>query len=114
MEVVMPSADELWARVQAAEKEAQAALDRYEAFGVLDPSSEGSPEYEEAHAACRAAWVHAEGARHDLDGFLNPGRYAESGYRSEGLDGFRSRSEPDAKIYPGLCSEADFEAEASI
>jgi hypothetical protein len=110
----MQSAEELWARVQAAEKEAQAALDRYEAFGVLDPSSEWSPEYEEAHAACHAAWVHAEMARHDLDSFLNPKRYAKRGYRAEALDGFRSRSEPDPKIHQGLRSEAEFEAEAGI
>lgn len=79
---------ELWDAVQAAEKTAQAALDKYEAFGVLDPSS-GSAEYEEAHAAYHAAWVAAEGARHELDAFLNPERYAESGYRAEALDGFR-------------------------
>jgi hypothetical protein len=33
----------LWARVRAAEIEAQAALDECEAWGVRDPSSEGSP-----------------------------------------------------------------------
>lgn len=114
----MPTADQLWARVQAAEKQAQAALDQHEAFGVLDPSSERSPQYEEAHAAYHAAWVVAEGARHDLDAFLNPERYAESGYRAEALDGFRSRSEPDAKIHdaeaaPGE-AEPETEAEAAI
>ena len=96
----MPTADELWARVQAAEKEERAALDTYQAFGVLDPSSEWSPEYEEADRASRAAWVHAEEARHDLDAFLNPERYAEKGYEAEALDTFRARpqAEPAADI----------------
>lgn len=70
----MPTAGELWARVQAAENEEEAAHEKYEAFGVLDPSSEGSLEYEEADLASRAAWLRAEVARHDLDAFLNPER----------------------------------------
>ena len=96
----MPTADELWARVQAAESEEQAALDKYKAFGVLDPSSQWSPEYEEADRASRTAWVHAEEARHDLDAFLNPERYAEKGYEAEALDKFRARPEagPAAEI----------------
>lgn len=110
----MPSAHELWARVQEAENKAQAALDKYEAFGVLDPSSEWSPEYEQAHADYQAAWVEAEGARHDLDAFLNPRRYAKRGYRAEALDGFRARSEPDAKLHPDRNPEAESEAEAGI
>lgn len=114
MEIGMPSADELWARVQAAENKGQAALDKYEAFGVSDPSSEGSAEYEQAHAAYHTAWVEAEGARHDLDAFLNPRRYAQIGYRAEALDPFRHQPEPGAKIHPDLHAEADFEAEADI
>jgi hypothetical protein len=39
------TAGELWTRVLAAEKEAQAEWEKYEAFGVFDPSSEGSLEY---------------------------------------------------------------------
>ncbi len=105
----MPTTDELWARVQAAEKEAQAALDKYEAFGVLDPSSEWSPEYEEAHRASHDAWVHAERARHDLDAFLNPERYAEKGYEAEALDKFRAQpeAEPAAEIDLDLEPELD-------
>jgi hypothetical protein len=91
----MPTAGELWARVQAAEKEAQAAQDKYEAFGVLDPSSEGSPEYEQAYRDVGRAWVNAEAARHELDAFLNPERYAEKGYRAEALDKLRTQAEAE-------------------
>jgi hypothetical protein len=98
----MPTADELWDRVQAAEKQAQAALDKYEAFGVLDPSSEWSPEYDEARRDAGRAWVDAEAARHELDAFLNPERYAEKGYEAEALDEFRARAEagpePEASL----------------
>jgi hypothetical protein len=91
----MPTADELWARVQAAEKAHQAALDGYGSFGVLDPSAEGSPEYEQAYNTASEAWIDAEAARHDLDAFLNPKRYARKGYRAEALDDFRARAEVD-------------------
>ena len=91
----MPTAGELWARVQAAEKEEQAALDEYEAFGVLDPSSEWSPEFAQADRNARRAWVHAEMARHELDAFLNPERYAEKGYRAEALDKLRAQAEAE-------------------
>jgi hypothetical protein len=96
------TAGELWARVQAAEKEEQAARERYEAFGVLDPTSEGSLEYEEADDASRAAWVRAEEARHDLDAFLNPKRYARKGYRAEALDEFRAQPETELEMEAGL------------
>lgn len=89
---LLATADELWARVRAAEKDAQAALDQYEAFGVLDPTSEGSAEYEEAHRSAGRAWVRAEQARHELDAFLNPARYAKKGYRAEALQKFRVRA----------------------
>jgi hypothetical protein len=91
----MATADELWGRVQAAEVEQQAALDRYEAFGVLDPSSEWSEEYEAAQCDAGRAWVRAEEARHELDAFVNPKRYAKKGYRAEALDGFRRQAEAD-------------------
>ena len=91
----MPTADELWGRVRAAEKAHQAARDRYESFGVLDPSSEGSPEYEQAYRSASETWIDAEAARHDLDAFLNPDRYAGKGYRAEALDEFRARGEVD-------------------
>lgn len=93
----MPTADELWGRVQAAEKEEEAARERYETFGVLDPSSEGSPEYEEAERDSGRAWVRAEEARHDLDAFLNPERYAEKGYEGEALDELRAQAAAWAK-----------------
>jgi len=86
-------ADQLWARVQAAEKDAQAAHDHYEAFGVLDPTTEGSEEYEQARRSADRAWVCAEQARHELDAFLHPARYAKKGYRAEALDKFRLRVE---------------------
>ena len=94
----MPTADELWARVQAAEKtEARTALQRQE---IGDPAPDWSPEYEAADQAARTAWLGAEGARHDLDAFLNPERYAEKGYAPEALDGFRAQAgieaEPEA------------------
>jgi hypothetical protein len=92
-EAARPTAAELWGRVQSAEKAARAALDEYEGFGVLDPTSEGSPEYEEAHRAVGWAWVRAEEARHELDAFLNPKRYAKKGYRAEALDEFRAQAE---------------------
>jgi hypothetical protein len=79
----VPTADELRARVRAAEQEAQAAQDRYEAFDVRDPSADSTPEYEEAHLQARQTWVKAEMARHDLDAFLNPKRYAKRGYQGE-------------------------------
>ena len=91
----MATADELWRRVRAAEAEEQAALDRYEAFGVLDPSSEWSEEYEAAKRDAGSAWVRVEQARHELDAFLNPKRYARRGYRAEALDRFR-QAEADA------------------
>ena len=79
----VPTADELRARVRAAEQEEQAAKQRCEAFGVLDPTSQGSVEYEEARDDAGRAWVKAEMARHELDAFLNPERYAERGYQGE-------------------------------
>jgi hypothetical protein len=91
----MPTSGELWARVQSAEKEHRAALARYEAFGVLDPSSEWSPEYAQAERNAGLAWVHAEQARHQLDAFLHPERYARQGYRAEALDQFRAQAEAD-------------------
>lgn len=98
----LPAAGELWARVQAAEKEERAADERYEAFGVFDPSSEWSPEYEEADLASHAAWVRAEEARHELDAFLNPKRYARKGYRAEALDEFRAVAEAELELEAGL------------
>ena len=53
----MPTSGELWARVQSAEEEHQAALAHYEAFGILDPSSEWAPEYAEAEHSVGLAWV---------------------------------------------------------
>jgi hypothetical protein len=88
----MPTADELRAEVQAAEKEHQAATGELGAFGVLDPSSEWTPEYGDAYDAEGAAWVKAEGARHELDAFLHPQRYAEKGYEAEGP----GQAEPEA------------------
>jgi hypothetical protein len=107
----MSTADELWARVQLAEKDAQAALDQYEAFGVVDPSSEGSQEYEEAYRDAGRAWVRAEEARHELDAFLNPARYAEKGYEAEALDEFRIRAEshqPEPELQAGPEPELPF------
>lgn len=98
-----PTAGELWTRVQAAEKQAQAALDEYEAFGVLDPSAEWSPEYEEARENAGRAWVNAEMARHEVDAFLNPKRYAKKGYRAEALDKLRAQAEAE----PSKAPEAD-------
>jgi hypothetical protein len=94
-EIVMATTDELWRRVQAAEAEEQAARDRYEAFGVLDPSSEWSEEYEAAQCDAGQAWARAEEARHELDAFVNPKRYARKGYRAEALDRFRRQAEAD-------------------
>ena len=93
----MPTADELRAEVQAAEKEHQAAIDELDAFGVLGPSSERAPEYGDAYDAEGAAWVKAEGARRELDAFLNPARYAEKGYQAEALDGFRAQAGAEAE-----------------
>ena len=96
-----PTAGELWARVQAAEKEEEAARERYEAFEVLDPSSEWCPpEYEQADLDYRRAWVRAEEARHGLDAFLNPKRYAEKGYRAEALDKLRAQAEAEPPKAP--------------
>lgn len=92
----MPTADELGDRVQAAEtaeQEARAALDEYERFGNLDLSSEEYRAYEEVRRAASRAWIRAEEARHTLDAFLNPKRYARKGYRDEALDKFRARAE---------------------
>jgi hypothetical protein len=93
----MPTAGELWAEVQAAEKEHQAVIDELDAFGVLDPSSEWTPEYGDAYDAEHAAWVKAEGARHELDAFPNPRRYAGKGYQAEALDQFRAQAATEAE-----------------
>lgn len=81
----------LWDRVQSAEREHRAAVARCEAFGVLDPSA-GSPEYDEAYLSVGRAWVDAEAARHELDAFLHPRRYARKGHRDEALGEFRARA----------------------
>jgi hypothetical protein len=94
-EAASPTSGELWARVQAAEKEYEAAVARCEAFGVLDPSMESSPEYEEAYRSVSRAWVNADVARHELDAFFHPKRYAKKGYRDEALGEFRARAEAD-------------------
>jgi hypothetical protein len=88
-------ANEHWNRVVAAEAEERAASAAVEAFGVTDPSSQWTPEYNAAQSAASAAWVRAEGARHELDAFLNPERYATEGYRAEALDGFRGAADAD-------------------
>jgi hypothetical protein len=99
----MTTAGELWARVQAAEETERAARARLREFGSFHPDS-WSPEAEAAHDAEQTAWVDAEGARHDLDAFLNPQRYAEKGYEAEALDGFRGQAaaeaEPEAQALP--------------
>lgn len=77
--------DDYWDRLQAAEKEEQAASAAMEAFGVTDPTSQWTPGYEAATTAAGEAWVHVEEARHELDAFLNPERYAREGYSSEAL-----------------------------
>jgi hypothetical protein len=92
---------EHWDRVVAAEADEQSAQAAVEAFGVTDPSSQWTPEYNAAQSAASAAWVRAEGARHDLDAFLNPERYAREGYRAEALDGFRARAAASAPAVPG-------------
>jgi hypothetical protein len=94
-EIAMATADELWGRVQAAEAEEQAALDRYEAFRGLNPTSEWSEEYEAARGDAGRAWARAEEARHELDRLVNPRRYAKKGYRAEALDRFRRQAEAD-------------------
>ena len=94
-EPAAPAAGELWARVQCTEKEHQASLARYEAFGVLDPSSEWTPQYEQAGRSADLAWVRAEEARHELDAFLHPKRYAGKGYAAEALDEFRAQAKAD-------------------
>jgi hypothetical protein len=83
-------ANEHWDRVVAAETEEQSASAALEALGVTDPSSQWTPEYDAAVKAAGEAWVHAEEARHDLDAFLNPERYAREGYRAEALYEFRN------------------------
>jgi hypothetical protein len=56
------TAGELWGRVRRPRQRPGLHLDRYEAFGVLDPSSEGSEEYEAAWRDAGRAWVRAEEA----------------------------------------------------
>src|SRR5580704_8425819 len=94
------SANEHWDRVVAAEAEEQAATAAVEAFGVTDPSSQWTPEYNAAQSAASAAWVRVESARHDLDAFLNPERYATEGYRAEALDEYRALAAASAPAVP--------------
>lgn len=77
----------------------RAAVARCEASGVLDPAT-GSPEYDEAYLSAGRAWADAEAARHELDAFLHPKRYARKGHRAEALGAFRGRagtSEPEGR-----------------
>ena len=95
------TAEELWARVQAAEEDHGTALGESDAFGVIDPGRDGSPQYEAAYRAAGLAWVRAEEARHDLDQFLHPRRYARKGHRAEALDRFRRRAGAGPEIEAG-------------
>ncbi len=120
----MTTADELWGRVQAAEAAERTARAAVREFGSFHPDS-WSPEAEAARDAEHEAWLDGEEARHELDAFLNPERYAAKGYRAEALDEFRARAEgnggsvqPDAEISDDLWAgvapdvEAGTEADA--
>ena len=85
----MSTPGELWTQVLLAEGEHDAALAWVEGFGVTDPASEGSLEYEIARDQADATWVRAEEARHALDAALHPRRYARRGHRPEALNRFR-------------------------
>jgi hypothetical protein len=81
----------LWARAESAEREYEAAAARFEPFEYVDPGNP-SLEYEEAENGKRAAWLHAEGARHDLEAFVNPRRCYTKGYDGKTYRKFSRRA----------------------
>jgi len=89
---------EHWARVQTAEEAEKAAAQKCNTFGMADPTVQWRPEYEEACREYDTAWGQAEQARHEMDEFLHPKRYAEKGHRAGSLDRYRVWAAADKEI----------------